>query len=136
MLGFVFGHKSPPLAHNRAKIWAFEMGSHDSVFGRRTSCFGLKSLQLPLLLRSSAGPSIAISMVRVVPRCEKLSDFFARRPLISINVKPRFGELTWEATRADYANPAPWVVFKHLTFQLKVAPSTGLCANTNALHNV
>ena len=55
-------------------------------------------------------------MVRVVPRCEKLSDFFARRPLISINLKLGFGDLTWEATRADYANPPPWVVFKHLAY--------------------
>src|SRR5579872_2747975 len=53
-------------------------------------------------------------MVRVVPRCEKLSDFFARRPLISINAKSRFGDLTWKTARADYVNPTPWVAFKQL----------------------
>jgi hypothetical protein len=52
MLGFVLGHKITPLTHNRVKILVFETVSHDSLFGRRTSCFGLKSLQLLLLLRS------------------------------------------------------------------------------------
>jgi hypothetical protein len=40
-------------AHNRAKILVFETVSHGSVFGRRTRCFGLKSLQLLLLLLRS-----------------------------------------------------------------------------------
>lgn len=54
-------------------------------------------------------------MVRVVPRCEKLSDLFARRPLnLSINPKSRFGDLTWKTVRADYVNRTPWLAFKQL----------------------
>jgi hypothetical protein len=61
-----------------------------------------------------SGRKHRVGMVRVVPRCEKLSDFFARRPLISINAKSRFGDLTWKTARADYVNPTPWVAFKQL----------------------
>ena len=51
MLGFVLGHK---LRRSRitCEDFGFLMVSHGPVFGRRRGVFGLKSLQLLLLLRS------------------------------------------------------------------------------------
>jgi hypothetical protein len=100
MLGFILGHKSPPLAHNRAK---------DFVFGNGFPRFSVWTADELFWAEEFAIASAAAELNGPQHR-------YKHSPLISINPKSRFGDLTWEAARANYVNPPPWMVLKHLAF--------------------
>jgi hypothetical protein len=119
MLGFVLGHKSPRSRIIARRLWFLKRVPRFSVW-TADELFWAEEFAIASAAAKLNGPQHR----------------YKHSPLISINPKSRFGELTWEAARAHHANPSPWVVLKHLAFRLKVAPATGLCANTNKLPNV
>jgi hypothetical protein len=105
MLGFVLGHKSPPLAHNRAKDFVFGNGFPRFSVWTADELFRAEEFAIASAAAELSGPK---HRDRHGPRGAKMREglrFLCLSALISINVELRFGDLTWEATRVDYANP-------------------------------